>query len=372
MREVCDLLARESGMDRVWVGIGPTITAERVAADSGTGPPPISGGAHSILQRDQREGEATWRRIHPPSARPEAQRAGPIFRVELRADQGPIGSLWALRTRPEPPQLEQTRLLAAAADQLGAAIWRDSLRTQAAELEIARRSDELKSALVDSVSHDLRTPLGTIRAAAGSLADPGMDLPAAERRAAAVAIDVEAGRLNRLVGDLLDMSRIQGGALVPEIEIYPLSELVTPIVERASASGDGRPISVDLPPDLPAVRVDAVLLDRIVTNLLDNAVKHAGEGAAIRVRASASGDEAVALTVEDGGSGVPAEAMDHIFEQFTNVGGTDGRARHGVGLGLAIVRGLADVMGASVVASRSQLGGLAVTVTLAAQPEDAG
>jgi two-component system sensor histidine kinase KdpD len=360
MQVVCERLAAEAGMSRVWVGIGPTAASERVAADSGAGTPPSTRGAHLILQRDAAEAASSWMRIHPPAApRTEVEPGGPTYRVELKGDHGAIGSLWGQRPGPDPPHLEETRLLAAAADQLGAAIWREDLRTKAAELEIARRSDELKSALVDSVSHDLRTPLATIRVAAGTLADPDLDLPPRERRSVAAAIDQEAERLNRLVGDLLDMSRIQGGALIPEIEIYPLSELVAPAVERASAAAGGRPVKVDVPADVPLVRVDAVLLDRILTNLLDNATKHAGQSAPIRVRAAASAEETVALTVEDGGPGIPDAALGQVFERGQ---------RAGMGLGLVIVRGLADAMGARVTAARSELGGLAMTVSLPAEP----
>ncbi len=266
----------------------------------------------------------------------------------------------------EQPHVEESRLLAAAADQMGAAVRRDRLLAQAAELEIARRSDELKSALVDSVSHDLRTPLATIRAAAGSLADPTIDLPADERRAIAAAIDAEAARLNLLVGDLLDMSRIQGGALVPDIEVIPLAELVGPAVERASAAVDNRPIQVDLPDDLPEVQADAALLDQVVSNLLDNAVKYAGDDAPIRLTAEALADDRVSLTVEDGGPGVPDNALATIFERFARIDRPEDRARRGFGLGLAVVRGLVEAMGGSVRAARSEMGGLAVTVTLPA------
>jgi two-component system sensor histidine kinase KdpD len=217
------------------------------------------------------------------------------------------------------------------------------------------------------VSHDLRTPLATIRAAAGTLADPDLNLRPDERRSAAAAIDQEADRLNRLVTDLLDMSRIQGGAMVPEIEIYPLSELVAPAVERASSAAGGRAIGMDLPAELPAVRVDAVLLDRIVSNLLDNATKHAQPPAPIRVSATTPGNGTVLLTVEDGGPGVPDAALGRLFDRFSTIRPRGGTERRGVGLGLAIVRGLAEVMGAGVRATRGELGGLAVTLSLPAE-----
>jgi two-component system sensor histidine kinase KdpD len=369
MTVVTRRLVDETRMDRVWIGVGQTVTTERIAADSSPGTPVTAvQGSHYVLQRDRSEGSATWTRIHPAGGHTPSGAATPrgLYRIELRAGNEVIGSLWAQRDDAGQPHLEESRLMAAAADQLGAAVRRDRLLAQAAELEIARRSEELKSALVDSVSHNLRTPLATIRAAAGSLADPAIDLPPEERRAIAESIDTEASRLNRLVGGLLDMSRIQGGALVPDIEVIPLSELVDPAVERAAAAAAQRAIEVELPDDLPDIRADAALLDQVVSNLLDNAVKYAGDAAPIRLSARAQSDQTVALTVEDGGPGVPDSALGTIFERFSRVDRSEDRSRGGFGLGLAVVRGLVEAMGGSVEAARSELGGLAVTVTLPA------
>ena len=371
LRAVSSRLVDETGMDRVWIGVGATVAQERTSADTASAEPlPATDGTHALLQRDAAEGSGTWVHLNPPGHRPIASaRAGRLYRVELRAGAEVVGSLWARRPGTDGPTSEETRLLAATADQVGAALRRERLQAQASEVEIARRSDELKSALVDSVSHDLRTPLATIRAAAGSLSDPEIQLPEDERREVAARIDAEADRLSHLVGDLLDMSRIQAGMLVPQLELFPLADLVEPAVERASAPPSSRPIIADIPDDLPPVRVDGALLDRIVSNLLDNAVAHAPAQAPIRVCARPSADETVALTVEDGGPGVPDGDLDAIFDRFRRldlIGAGDGRP--GFGLGLAVVRGLTEAVGGSVRAGRSELGGLAVTVTLRAGP----
>jgi two-component system sensor histidine kinase KdpD len=368
IQSVVTRLATEAGMERTWVAFGATVPHERVVADSaGLASPRPGIGTHSVLHRDSEEGAATWIRIHPPAG-PAGTRAGPrvaLFRVELRSGAETLGSLWAERGASAPmPRLEETRLMAAAADQLGQAVRRERLAAQAAELEIARRSDELKSALVDSVSHDLRTPLATIRAAAGSLADPDIELAAEDRRQAARAIDAEAERLNRLVGNLLDMSRIQAGALLADIEALPLQELVEPAVRRASVAAGSRAIELDLPDDIPNVRADAALLDRVVSNLLENAVKYAGPAAAIRVGAAAGPGGTVSLVVEDGGPGVPADELPRIFDRFHRIERPSDGPRRGFGLGLTVVRGLVDAMGGSVTAAPSPLGGLAVTVVL--------
>jgi len=377
MQTVVARLTAETRMTRTWVGLGATVARERVVADSGgvTAPRPAVG-THAVLQRDREEGAASWTRIHPAAAtgsRPvatdaPAKRAG-LFRVALQAAGETVGSLWSERaSRAGQPQIVETRLLAAAADQLGQAVRRERLLAQAAELEIARRSDELKSALVDSVSHDLRTPLATIRAAAGSLADPTIDLSDEDRRQAAGAIDAEADRLNRLVGDLLDMSRIQGGALVADIEVIPLDELVVPAVQRVRLAASNRSIEVELAPDLPSVRADAALLDQVVSNLLENAVRYAGPDATIRLRGEATADATVSLVVEDDGPGVPNEALPRLFDRFYRVARPSEGPRRGFGLGLAVVKGLVEAMGGTVTAARGDMGGLAVTVVLPADP----
>ena len=376
MQSVVGRLATEAGMERTWVGLGATVAHERVVADSGglTAARPAVG-THAVLQRDREEGAATWMRIHPPGiaggrrgASGQSSSRGGVFRVQLRSGESSVGSLWSQRADAAgQPHLEETRLLAVAADQLGQAIRRERLQAQAAELEIARRSDELKSALVDSVSHDLRTPLATIRAAAGSLADPHMELSSDDRRMAALAIDTEADRLNRLVGNLLDMSRIQGGALIADLEDIPLRDLVHPAVERARSLG-GRPIELVVPSDGPSVRADAALLDRVVSNLLDNALKYSGSDARIRVRSEANPDATVSLIVEDGGAGVPDEELPRLFDRFHRVRVPNEGPRRGFGLGLAVVDGFVAAMGGGVAAARSSLGGLAVTVVLPMAP----
>ncbi|MEP6808268.1 MAG: ATP-binding protein, partial [Chloroflexota bacterium] len=264
---------------------------------------------------------------------------------------------------------EETRLLAAAADQVGQGIMRDRLSDQATELEVTRRSEAIKAALLDSVSHDLRTPLATIRATAGSLADPSLNLSPAERQTMAQEIDAEADRLALLVSGLLDMSRIEGGALQPTFEPIPVSEIVLPSVQRARASLGERPLEMALPDDLPAVAVDQALANQVIDNLLENVARHTPPEARVRISAWRDGD-AVLVRVEDGGPGVTPDALSHLFEKFYRVPARRGAARQGTGLGLAVVKGMAEAMGGSVSASSSSLGGLAIDVrlTIAADP----
>jgi two-component system sensor histidine kinase KdpD len=284
--------------------------------------------------------------------------------VRVEADGEIVGSIWATRAREAgEPNREETRLLALAADQIGLAVRRDRLAREATEAEIARRSDTLKSALIDSVSHDLRTPLAAIRATAGSLDDPVIDWTSDERRQAARSIDAEAERLDRLVRNFLDLGRIEAGELRPDIEVHELRALVEPAVARARASAGAHDLEIAIPDDLPLVAVDAVFVDAIVTNLLDNAARHAA-GSPVAIRAQDGGAGRVDLVVEDGGPGVPDEALVHLFDRFYRVRRQGEGARRGLGIGLSIVSGLAHAMGGEVRATRSALGGLSIHVTL--------
>ena len=369
MQAVVERMGVEARFRRIWIGLGSTVAQERVTADTTPGEPMPAIGTHAVLRRDRDESAAVWTRIHPTGSARDA--VDGLYRVELRTDDGSYGSLWCLRDRAAGnPQVEETRLVAAAADQLAQAVRRERLATRASELEIERRSDELRSALLDSVSHDLRTPLASIRAAAGGLADPAIQPDPEEVRSAARSIDQEAERLNRLVGTLLDMSRIQGGSLAAESDVIPLSELVEPAVSRMRAELAGHAITVDLPPELPAVRADATLLSQALTNLLENAARHALPGAPIAIHASSRpGRGAVALVVEDGGPGVPPDALPHLFERFYRApNATVAGARRGFGLGLTVVEGLVAAMGGAVRADHSPLGGLAITLELPADP----
>lgn len=194
--------------------------------------------------------------------------------------------------------------------------------------------------------------------------DPAVDWPLDERRSVARTIDQEAERLGRIVRDLLDLSRVQAGALVPELEVFELRELVRPVVERVRPSLGDRPIEISIPDDLPLVLVDAVMFDEALTNLLDNAVRYAPAPAPVRIAGRPGADGTVELLVEDGGPGVPAEALDHVFEKFYRVPPAVERSRHGLGIGLSVVRGFMEAMHGRAWAARSELGGLAIVLAL--------
>ncbi|MGZ6339517.1 MAG: sensor histidine kinase, partial [Candidatus Limnocylindrales bacterium] len=287
-----------------------------------------------------------------------------VHRVRVEVAGEPLGSLWALRARGErEPDRAETRILSAAADQLGQAVVRDRLAKEATNAEILRESESLKSALLDSVSHDLRTPLATIRAAAGSMLDRSIDWTEQEHLEAFQTIDAEAERMGRLVRNLLDLSRIEGGALKPELAAHEAGELARQAAARIHPQD--KTIRVDVPETLPAVLVDDVYLSQILANLLENAVRYGGPTIMLGAR-DLSEEGAVELRVEDDGEGVPVRAQAHLFDKFYQVPRADGLSRRGMGIGLTVVAGLAHAMGGTVQAERSVLGGLAVVVRLRA------
>ncbi len=358
-------LADDGRMTRVWIGLGGTRAQEQVVADTETAATVPVSGSYSLLRRVPDKPQPEWVRLSPPAPpTPGPRDSVSLYRLELSDGDGTVGSLWAARDpRLGPPTEEETRLLAAAADQVAQGLRRDRLADQATELEVARRSEAMKTALVDSVSHDLRTPLATIRATAGTLADPSLDLQHEQRETMAREIDAEAERLALLVSGLLDMSRIEGGALQATPEPIPVSEIVLPAVHRARSSLGPRPLTAELPDDLPTVAVDQVLANQVIDNLLENVARHTPAEASVRITAWHE-EDGVWIRVEDGGPGVPAESLAHLFEKFYRVPPRRGSARQGTGLGLAVVKGMAEAMGGSVRASASSLGGLAVDVRL--------
>jgi two-component system sensor histidine kinase KdpD len=355
------ILRREADMDRVWISLGMG-GGERVAADTSDGTPRPGASLQHMLQRMPGETPARWSRLHQVGAGSRSPTEDEVYRIKMEAAEEAYGSIWAARPRRRgDPTRSQTRLLAAAADQIGQALRQDRLAAEAKTAEIARQSDALKSALLQSVSHDLRTPLATIRAAAGSLR-PGSGLSREDQQESADAIDREVEYLDRLVTNLLDLSRIEAGALRADIDVFDLDDLIGGILERLGARLAERPIEVDL--RTPPVRVDPVFLGEAVTNAIENALKYTPPGTRITVSSRDLEDGFIRLTIEDGGPGVPDDALPRLFEKFYRVPGAPRSSRSGTGIGLAVVDGLIAAMGGRVAARRSELGGLAIDMDL--------
>jgi two-component system sensor histidine kinase KdpD len=196
----------------------------------------------------------------------------------------------------------------------------------------------VKSALLDAVSHDLRTPLASILASAGSLQQRDVGWTADQEREFAAAIEGEASRLDRIVGNLLDLSRLESGALQPDRGWYEPTELISEVASRLRAVVEPHPLTLELPDELPPVQLDYSEIDQVLTNLIENAAKYSPADAEIRVAASIR-DGALQVSVADRGSGISDEAMPRLFDPFFR--GTSLR-RGGSGLGLAVARGLVE------------------------------
>ena len=358
---IAGILLGEAGMARVWIGLGPD-GREHLVADTGEGARPAATVVH-VLRRSPGDEPASWVRVHLAGTSRVGAATQALYRVRVEAGDATLGSIWAVRGRDEDvPDPTETRLLAAAADQAGQALAHDRLAAESRAAEVARQSDALKSALLQSVSHDLRTPLATIRAAAGSLR-PDSGLDDTDRAESAAAIDREVEYLNRLVTNLLDLSRIEAGALRADRDAFDLDDLVGQTVDRLRDRLGKRPLEVAL--DAPPVLVDPVFLDDAVTNVLENAVKYTEPSTPIRVTArELPGEPFVRLTVEDGGRGVPEDVLHRLFEKFYRVPGGPRGSRAGTGIGLAVVLGLVEASGGRVAARRSTLGGLAIDLDL--------
>jgi len=262
------------------------------------------------------------------------------------------------------------RLMDALCDQIVLALERLRLTEDLAATQLATETERLRTALLSSVSHDLRTPLVTIIGAAGSLTE-ARDLPEASRHELAELIREEGERLDRYVQNLLDMTRLGHGALRPNLGPVDLAEVIGSARHRMRAILRLHPLITDLPA-LPAVQADPVLLEQVLFNIIDNAAKYAPDGSAITLSAQASGP-LLTLTIADSGPGIPAEDRARIFEMFTRVEGGD-RQRAGTGLGLAICKGLIEAMGGSIRAEATWPNGsgtrIVITLqTLAPHPE---
>lgn len=274
-----------------------------------------------------------------------------------------IASSLAEQSRGRAREAERRRREANLAVQAAFALLLDRERLQAAtiETEALRRGDELKTALLRAVSHDLRSPLTAIIAAGEALTSAGIDPD--DRRALAHAVTDEATRLSGLVDKLLDLSRLEAGQSHPRPDWCSIEEVVTTAVEDLGERG--KLVRISLDPDLPFVRADSAQLERALVNLLENAIRFsAGERTLVRGRAL--GDRVV-LRVVDRGPGIPPGDLEHIFEPFYQR--TGDRLHEGSGLGLAIVRGLVEVNGGRVWAESVPSQGTTFVIELPLEPD---
>jgi len=263
------------------------------------------------------------------------------------------------------------RLLLAVEDQVAVAVERTRLSAGLADARVSAESDKLRAALLNSVSHDLRTPLVTVIGALSSLAEDDGRLPVESRRELTLTAYDEARRLDRYVQNLLDMTRLGHGALRPQRAAVDLREIVGRVRADLARPLAGHPVAVDVPAGLPMLDVDPVLIGQALANVVENAAKFAPAGGPITIAARRAGD-AVEVVVGDTGPGIPPAEREAVFDAFHRAAGGDGRSA-GTGLGLAIVRGLVEAHGGTVRAEAGPGGrGAAIVLTLPPAPDDGG
>jgi two-component system sensor histidine kinase KdpD len=283
-----------------------------------------------------------------------------------RDDEGetvPVTDTLLLRLAGRSLPASERRVLIAFAEQAAVALQQGRLAAQAAEADRLAAGNSMRTALLAAVSHDLRTPLAGIKAASSALRSGDLALTADDQAELVATIDESADRLTGLVDNLLDMSRLQAGAVSATLSPTDLPA----VVHHALAwldEADHRRVQLDWPADVPPALADPGLLERVVANLVGNAVRHVPTGP-VTVTVAAI-DERVELRVVDHGRGVAAADIERVFAPFQRLG--DSPSGQGIGLGLAVARGLTEAMGGALLAEETPDGGLTMVVSLAAAP----
>jgi two-component system, OmpR family, sensor histidine kinase KdpD len=278
-----------------------------------------------------------------------------------------VGDGLALVLVPGQLTADDRRLLDAFTLRLADSLERRDLERAAQEAAALGEADELRTAILRAVSHDLRSPLASIKASATSLLQDDIDWTPAERKEFARTIDEEVDRLDRLVANLLDMSRIEAGVVQITSRPVGLEEVIAAALDSISRPTTN--VVVDISDDLPTAIADAGLLERVVANLVANALEHSPESMPVRVQAASYAGQAT-VRIADQGPGIDAAHRDRMFAPFQRLGDTTAT---GVGLGLAVARGFTEAMGGDLAVEDTPGGGLTVVLTLPlAEPEPAG
>jgi two-component system sensor histidine kinase KdpD len=259
---------------------------------------------------------------------------------------------------------EQLRTLDAFANQIGLAVERASLAEQARQAEVLEITDKLQTALLNSISHDLRTPLVSITGALSSLADDQIILDASARRSLIETASEEADRLNRLVGNLLDMTRLESGAMRIKKETCDIQDVIGSALEELGSRIGKRSIAIDIPDELPLIQLDFVLAERVLVNVIDNALKYSPANLPIEIKVHAAG-AFLEVDVADRGTGIPPEDLTRIFDKFYRVQRPDNVS--GTGLGLSISKGIVQAQGGFIAAENREGGGTIITISLPIQ-----
>jgi two-component system sensor histidine kinase KdpD len=290
-----------------------------------------------------------WQHNKPAGRGADTLPGGKRLFLPMQTGRGPIGIFGIDRDEPGVMLTpDGVRLLNALSDQAAIAIERVNLVRDVDRARLQAETDRLRSALLTSISHDLRTPLASIMGSVTSLTSRHGALDEAGRADMLKIIQEEAERLNRFIGNLLDMTRLESGPLPFSDGLADISDLVGAVLRRAERILAHHTLQVDLQPGLPMLRIDMVLMEQVLFNLLDNAAKYSPANSNIALRAW-HGGEFACLQIMDEGDGLPPDDLERIFEKFYRVRSAD-RQRAGTGLGLAICRGFVEAMGGTITA----------------------
>ena len=313
----------------------------------------------------------TWEHNRPAGRGADTLPGAKRLFLPLRTGRAPVGVLGIDRDEPGPVLTpDGRRLLDALADQAAVAIERIILAEDIDRARVTAETERLRAALLTSVSHDLRTPLASIIGSLTSLRSYGRSYDEKTREALLSTIQAEAERLNRFIGNLLDMTRLESGAIELKPERVDLAEIVGTALERAGKLLAEHKVEIDIEAELPPLTADYLLLEQALFNLLDNAAKYAPAGSLVRFSARRE-DGMAAIAVSDEGPGIPPGDLERIFDKFYRVHQQD-RQRAGTGLGLAICRGFVAAMGGSIAAgNRGDRGGAVFTIRLPAAAVEA-
>jgi len=311
----------------------------------------------------------SWEHDHPAGRGSDTLPGGRRLFLPLRTGSGPVGVIGIDRDAPGPLTTpDERRLLDALCDQAAVAIERISLAKGLDEARVLAETERLRAALLTSISHDLRTPLASIIGTVSSLRSFQEKYSAADREELLATLQEEAERLNRFVSNLLDMTRLESGAVELKRELIEVGEIIGSALQRAGNVLAGYRVEVNIEPGLPMLRLDAVLFEQVLFNLLDNAAKYSPAGGRIEIRASRDGG-LVEIEVVDEGPGIPPADFERIFDKFYRVQAQD-RRRAGTGLGLAICRGFVEALGGWIVArNRRDRSGAVLTIRMPVVPE---
>jgi two-component system sensor histidine kinase KdpD len=284
--------------------------------------------------------------------------------LPMRTGRGPIGVIGIDDDKTGPLLTpDQRRLLDALVDQGALAIERVLLVEDMDQVKRTVESERLRSALLTSISHDLKTPLASVLGAASTMRDLSSALSDTEKRDLLATVIDESERLNRFIANLLDMTKLESGAIVPNTAPHDVGEIIGSALRRASKILVHHKISLELAADLPMLELDAVLFEQVLFNLLDNAAKYAPADTTISIR-TLRDRNSVSLQILDEGDGIPHAELESVFDKFYRAQKGD-HVRPGTGLGLAISRGFVEAMHGSITASnRADRSGAVLTIRL--------